>query len=256
MIFKSTLIKAARAAGKFQLRHFGKLRHVARHYKAHHEMVTYVDKQSERIIIKTIRGTFPSHAVISEESSVQNSAKSQYTWVIDPLDGTTNFAIGNPVFGISIGVLDARGSYEGVLYFPVMDRLLYCLRGRGAYENGSRIHVSRNAMDDAILTVNFAHKVEIFRRAMIVMRELRPQVNNVRVIGSSAFSFSAVAKGAMDALVMVGHQHHWDIHPGMLMVTEAGGQISNFAGKPWSFKDTGVIISNKKIHSHLVRELR
>ncbi|MFH1207807.1 MAG: inositol monophosphatase [Patescibacteria group bacterium] len=256
MTFKKTLVAAAHAAGRFQLKHFGKLGHVTRHFKAHHEMVTYVDKQSEHKIIGIIKKQFPGHAIISEESPMQKHIRGEFTWVIDPLDGTTNFAIGNPLFGVSIGIIDVRGAYEGVLYFPVMRRLLYCRRGHGAYENGRLVHVSRSGLADSILSVNFSHNIQASRQAMGIMKQLRPCVNNIRIFGSSAFAFSLVANGAVDGLIMVGTQHHWDVHPGILMATEAGGKVTNFSGKTWDINGRGIIISNGKIHSNLVRELR
>ncbi len=256
MIFKHTLIKAAKLAGAIQLKHFGKLKHVARHFKAHHEMVTYVDKLAEGKIISTIKRQYSQHAIISEESPDTEPIKSEYTWVIDPLDGTTNFAIGNPLFGVSIAVLDSRGAYEGVFYFPVMKRLLYCLRGHGTYEDGKRVHVSRSKIHDSIISVNITHNIQASHQAMDIMKRLRPEVNNIRVFGSSAFAYSSVAVGAVDGLVMVGHQNRWDVNPGMLMVTEAGGQATNMKGGHWSASDNGVVLSNGKVHAQLVRKLK
>lgn len=246
---------AAQAAGNIQLRRFGKLTRRDVHRKAHDEFVTDIDKQSERVIIRIIRRRFPQHGILSEESPAQMKTGDEYTWIIDPVDGTTNYSIGNPLFGVSIGVVDRDGPLEGIAYFPALQRWYYARRGTGAYLNGRRITVARNWYDRAILTLSYPHSISASHGAMNIINRLRPQVANIRVFGSASFSFCSVASGSVDAIILVGRQHLWDVYPNILFVTEAGGRVSDFAGHPWTPRASGLIASTPKIHHQLVRRL-
>ncbi|MFA5052200.1 MAG: inositol monophosphatase [Patescibacteria group bacterium] len=255
MIFKHVLFQAALAAGKIQLRRFGTLTRKDVRHKAYNEFVTDIDKQSERVIIRNIQKRHPQHGIISEESPVQGKMGGGYMWTIDPLDGTTNYSIGNPLFGISIGVSDAQGPLEGIVHFPFLRRTYYTRRGHGAYLNGRRVMVASNGFARSILTLSFPHRLSASHQAMEIINRLRPQVANIRVFGSASFSFCSVASGAVDAIILIGRQHPWDVYPEILFITEAGGRVSDFAGHPWTMQAEGLIASTPKIHQQLVRRL-
>jgi myo-inositol-1(or 4)-monophosphatase len=255
MIFKKVLFQAAKAAGDLQLRSFGKLKRTEVRHKAHNEFVTYVDQQSERAIIRTIRGHYPADTIISEEAGVQRG-RGPHTWIVDPLDGTTNYSIGNPLFGTSIAVADSRGVVEGVFYFPVLKRWWYARRGHGAFFNNRRVHVSKNPLASSIVAFGFPHILSAVKEGYKIMRQLRPYVANIRFFGSGSYTCCAVASGQVDAEITTGPLHLWDVHPGILFITEAGGRVTDIQGQPWHLQAHGLVLSNPNIHRQLVRRIK
>lgn len=252
---KKVIIKAALLAGQFQLKHYGKIKQKNIRYKKYGEYVTYVDKISEKIIIRHIKKYYPDHNIISEESPRQIN-HSDYTWYIDPLDGTTNYSIRNPIFAVSIAVANKKEVVEGVIFMPSLKQMFYVKKGMGTYLNNKKIYVSKqNKIHKSILTLGFAHRLSATRKGLYIFKKIRPYVANIRIFGSGCYSLCSVAAGHTEAILMPGILKSWDINPGILMIKEAGGKITDFKGNI-NFKNQNLILSNGKIHQQIVKRLK
>lgn len=224
-------------------------------YKGAIDLTTDADRASEELIVEHIRRYFAGHTIIAEEGSGVDSA-SPYSWLIDPLDGTTNYAHGVPYFSVSIALL-YQGQLEiGVVYAPVLGELFAAQRGQGAYCNGRRIGVSaRSTLIESICSTGFPYdrarrpdnNLAEFGRVLLRARE-------VRRVGSAAIDLSYVAAGRYDC-----HWERdlkpWDSAAGALLVLEAGGTLSDWNGAPWSPASPTLAASNSKIHAELLAVL-
>jgi len=253
--FKKILIRSAKLAGQFQLKHFGKLKRKDIRYKEHGEYVTYVDKFCGKLIINHLKKYFPHHNFVSEELPDQIN-HSDYTWYIDPLDGTTNYSIHNPLFAVSIAVAYKNETIEGVFFLPYLNEIFYVKKGKGAYLNHKRIHVSKqNKIHKSILAMGFAHRLDATRKALSIFKKVRPYAANIRIFGSGSYSLCSVASGCVEALIMPGSLKLWDINPGKLLVKEAGGQVTDFKGHQ-DYQNKNLILSNGKIHQQILKILK
>lgn len=253
--FKQIIVKAAQLAGQFQLKHYGKIKQKNIRYKKYGEYVTYVDKTTEKIIIRHIKKHFPNHNIISEESPRQIN-HSDYTWYIDPLDGTTNYSIRNPIFAVSIAVAYKKEVIEGAIFMPYLKQMFYVKKGKGSYSNNKKIYVSKqNKIHKSILTLGFAHRLSATRKGLYIFKKIRPYVANIRIFGSGCYSQCSVAAGHTEAILMPGSLKPWDANPGALLIKEAGGKITDFKGNK-NYKNQNLILSNGKIHQQIVKKLR
>lgn len=248
--------EAALEAGKFLKYNLGKVKHIERKLGQETNLVTEIDKQSEALIIKKIKQHYPSHDILAEESGAHDS-KSEYRWVIDPLDGTTNFTHGLPIFCVSIGVEYKGVLIAGAIYDPSADELFTAEKGGGAYLNGKRIHVSSSdKLINSLLVTGFPYNVrenpgkvvEHFVNMLMVGQ-------GVRRLGSAALDLAYVAAGRLDAFWEV-FLNPWDKAAGILLVEEAGGKVSDFKGGPASIYDQNTLASNGKIHDQMIEVLR
>src|SRR3989339_1431836 len=222
------VIYIAREAGEVLRGGFGK--NFSIEYKTNvANLVTEYDKKSEKIIIDFIKKEFPTHSVLAEESGSHEST-GEYLWVIDPLDGTTNFAHGLPIFAVSIGVQKNGETICGVVYDIMRDEIYSAEKGSGSFRNGMKLKVSSN--DDlrkSVLVTGFPYNIaenpdHAFERFIASLKAARA----VRRLGSAAIDFCYVASGVFDGFWEV-HLHPWDICAGKLIVEEAGGVVTNFA---------------------------
>lgn len=244
---------AARGAGRLVRENLGKVKEVT--YKAKNSLVTEVDRLSEDIIIKSIRSNFPTHDIFAEEAGrIRN--KSTHVWIIDPLDGTTNYAHTYPCFAISIA-LEVRGVIRmGVVYDPVREEFFSAELGQGAYLNGRLLEVSKaGTLDESLLCTGFTHENE-----WMVDENLRHFENfirgsqAVRRDGSAALDLCYVASGRYDGFWELG-LHSWDTAAGSLIVKEAGGKITDFSGKEFSIYGEETLATNGLIHNEMIRVL-
>jgi myo-inositol-1(or 4)-monophosphatase len=241
--------KAALKAGKFLKKKQGKA-HILRKKSLRDDLLD-VDLEAEHIIVDLLREAFPTYDILSEETEVINYG-SNYQWIIDPLDGSSNFQHGIPTFGVSICLLANKVAIVSVIYFPCVDEMFTAALGSGAHLNDQQIHVSSTArLDDAIVHIgdftkdgNISENLEILSD----IARLANSVARVRMIGTAAADLAYIACGRADALV-VHNALPWDIEVGRLLVTEAGGAFSRF-------EDEGgkslTICSNANIHSSLI----
>ena len=226
-------VKAARAAGAIINRAALDVEAVRVSQKQVNDFVTEVDHAAEQVIIETLLTAYPGHGILAEESGSEHGAKdSDYVWIIDPLDGTTNFIHGFPVYCVSIA-LAVKGKVEqAVVYDPTRNDLFTATRGRGAYMNDRRIRVSkRTQLSQCLVSTGFPFRTgDNFKQYLAIMADLMPRFAGLRRPGAAALDLAYVAAGFTDGFFETGLQP-WDVAAGSLLVTEAGGLIGNFTGE-------------------------
>ena len=247
-------IRAARRAGNVMLRALDRIDTLRVEEKGRHDYVSEVDRRAEREIIQTIRRAYPDHAVLGEEGG--EHGHNDVRWIIDPLDGTTNFLHGIPHFAISIAVEIKGRITHGVVYDPVKNELFTASLGSGAALNERRIRVSgRPSLDGALLGTGIPFRDD--QNLDVYLETLRALVRNtagVRRPGAAALDFAYVACGRFDAFWEFG-LHYWDLAAGALLVQEAGGIISDFRGGSGYPKSGNVLCANPKLHDRMRRIL-
>ena len=250
-------VKAARAAGAIINRAALDVEAVRVSQKQVNDFVTEVDHAAEQIIIETLLGAYPGHGILAEESGTQHGAKdSDYVWIIDPLDGTTNFIHGFPVYCVSIA-LAIKGKVEhAVIYDPTRNDLFTATRGRGAFMNERRIRVSkRTRLNECLISTGFPFRTgDNFKQYLAIMADLMPRAAGLRRPGAAALDLAYVAAGFSDAFFETG-LNIWDVAAGSLLVTEAGGLIGNFTGEPDFLEQRECVAGNPKIYGQLVKIL-
>jgi myo-inositol-1(or 4)-monophosphatase len=250
-------IQTAREAGSLLAERFGRVLRVTN--KSELDLVTESDLASERLIIDRIKTYHPRHAILAEESGASSpaspEAQSEWRWIIDPLDGTTNYAHGYPCFCVSIG-LERRGRMElGVIYDPMRDEMFSAERGEGASLNGRRISVSpTNNLTGALLCTGFPYDVRERNEFARHFANFIMNAQAVRRDGAAALDLAYVACGRFDGFWEEGLKP-WDVAAGSLLVEEAGGRVSNFVGGPLSIYDPPILASNGLVHEQMMRVL-
>jgi len=251
--FRKTAVEAARISGLFIRNSVGKVHKVS--FKGRINIVTDVDRASERMIIKKIRAAFPGHSILSEESRPQERG-STYRWVIDPIDGTTNFAHGFSFFAVSIALEYAGDVILGVVYDPMRDELFVAEKGKGAYLNGRKIRVSRTkALSHSMLATGFTYHVKAARNRNIRnFSKFLVRAQAVRRAGSAALDLCYVACGRFDGFWEMDLKP-WDTAAASLIVKEAKGKVTKFDGSRYSHYDKNILASNSLIHSQMLKFL-
>lgn len=250
-------VKAARAAGSIINRAALDVERLQITSKGANDFVTEVDHAAEQAVIEVLLGAYPGHAILAEESGRQHGARhSEFLWIIDPLDGTTNFIHGFPVYAVSIA-LAFRGKVEqAVVYDPARNDLFYASKGRGAFLNDRRLRVSKRIrMAEALIGTGFPfRKGDNFKRYVAMFETVMQQCAGLRRPGAAALDLCYVAAGWYDGFFETGLSP-WDIAAGSLMITEAGGLIGNFTGEADYLYQREVVAGNPKIYGQLVQML-
>lgn len=250
-------IKAARAAGAIINRASLDLERLQVSTKAPNDFVTEVDHAAEAAIIDTLLGAYPGHGILAEESGTSRGARdSEYVWIIDPLDGTTNFIHGLPTYAVSIGLAFRNQMQQAVVYDPARNDLFYATKGRGAYLNDKRLRVSRRSrMADALIGTGFPfRKGDDLGRYLHMMETVMKVCAGLRRPGAAALDLCYVAAGWYDGFFETGLSP-WDVAAGSLLVSEAGGLIGNFTGEADFLRQREIVAGNPKIYGHLVQLL-
>ncbi|HEY4084242.1 MAG TPA: inositol monophosphatase family protein [Burkholderiaceae bacterium] len=250
-------IKAARAAGAIINRASMDLDILKVNTKSPNDFVTEVDQMAEEAIIETLLQAYPDHGILAEESGRAHGAKhSEFVWVIDPLDGTTNFIHGFPVYCVSIALTHRGVVQQAVVYDPTRNDLFYATKGRGAFLNDRRLRVSkRTRMSDALIGTGFPfRKGDNPKRYIKMFEEVMSQCAGLRRPGAAALDLCYVAAGYYDAFFETGLQP-WDVAAGSLIITEAGGLIGNFTGESDFLHQREVVAGNPKIYGQMVQIL-
>ncbi|HET9015158.1 MAG TPA: inositol monophosphatase family protein [Thermomicrobiaceae bacterium] len=246
-----TAIQVSRAAGRLLMERFGQV-HRVRH-KGVVDLVTEADEMSERLIIQSLRDRFPDHAVLAEESGAAGASPGGNgpRWLIDPLDGTTNFAHGYPIFCVSLA-LELDGVVQlGVVYVPMLDDLFVAARGRGASVNGAPLRVSETPdLIHALVATGFNYDLEARRGNLEHWASFVQVTQGARRSGAAAFDLCCVAAGRLDGFWEAGLKP-WDAAAGTLAVTEAGGTVTGFEGEPFRIDGPDCLASNGRIHEHM-----
>ena len=221
-------------------------------YKGRTNLVTETDRLSEELILNHIRSTFPTHSILAEESGSHKN-KSEYLWIIDPLDGTTNFVHGYPSFGVSIACLINGKPTIGVISELPAKHLYFAINGKGAFKNNIPIHVSETKnLDQSLLVTGFGYNHgELWQANMSLFKQFTDLTQGVRRLGAAAVELCHVACGMVDGFWEFDLKP-WDTAAGVLLVEEAGGTISRMDGDNYSIYDKQVIASNGQIHKEML----
>ncbi len=250
-------IKAARAAGSVINRASLDVDKVQVESKGVNDFVTEVDKHAEAVIVDTLLAAYPGHGILAEESGRELGAKdSEFLWIIDPLDGTTNFIHGFPQYAVSIALAWRGVVQQAVVYDPNRNDLFYASRGRGAYLNDRRLRVSKRLrLADSLIGTGFPfRKGDNFKRYMKMFEEISQQCAGLRRPGAASLDLCYVAAGYYDGFFETGLSP-WDIAAASLIITEAGGLIGNFSGESDFLYQREVVAGNPKVYGQLVNIL-
>jgi myo-inositol-1(or 4)-monophosphatase len=251
---KSTAIKAAKLAGKVIMENYGKIGKIT--FKGNKKsLLTKVDIKAEKLIVDTIKKRFPHHNILGEESGITNK-KSDYTWIIDPIDGTTNYAAGIPCFCVSIALVKSNKVMLGIIYNPLSKELFFAEKGKGSFLNNKKIVVSnKKNIRDIILGFSLPSNSKVAIKSLQKVTKLFPDVRAVRNSGSAALNLCNVASGRYDAYFSM-FINPWDAAAGFLIVEEAKGKVTDFKGEPWDINTEQIIASNKILHEKLLKLLK
>ncbi|HEV7164240.1 MAG TPA: inositol monophosphatase family protein [Gammaproteobacteria bacterium] len=248
-------IRAARRAGDVVVRYVDRVDTLNVRTKEHNDFVSEVDKQAEDEIIQIIRAAYPDHAILGEESGALAGRTDDYTWVIDPLDGTTNFLHGFPVFSVSIAV-KFRGKLEhGVIYDPLRNELYTASRGGGAQLNNRRLRTTNlKTLEGALIGTGFPFRenqnLDLYLQMFAAVAK---KTAGIRRAGSAALDLAYVAAGRMDGFWEMGLKE-WDMAAGLLMIQEAGGSVGYFDGRPGIPEDGSILAGGQKVFKLLAEE--
>ena len=251
----NTAIKAARRAGNTIMRHLDRVDRLTIEPKGHSDFVTEVDRLAESEIIQVLRHAYPDHAILAEESG--HHAGNEYEWVIDPLDGTTNFLHGFPHFAVSIALRHKGRLDQAVVFDPHKNDLFTATRGQGAHLNDRRIRVSQiHKLEHALLGTGFPFRSHEHLEYWInTLRVLLVRSSGIRRPGSAALDLAYVACGRYEGFWEFGLSR-WDMAAGALLIQEAGGIVSDISGGQ-SFLETGnIVAANAKLHAEILQHIK
>ncbi len=244
-----TAIEAARRAGQIIVERHAAKRDIS--FKGYRDIVTDADTAAEAAVLDMIRARFPDHTILSEEAG-GSGIGGGYTWVVDPLDGTTNYAHRIPVFCVSIGVLEAGEPLIGVVYEPLRDQMFIAERGGGATLNDVPLHVSRMAnLGHTVIGLDWTRHDAGRQRVLACLHEIAPRCGTIRMLGSAALGLTYVAAGVLDAYFHLSISP-WDTAAGMLLIAEADGRCTTLEGKPYHVESPGILATNGLVHDELL----
>lgn len=246
--------EASLKAGALLKRKYGRFTQLSEKPQA--GLVTEADRGAEDLIMRHIRGKFKGHSFLGEESGAHTEPASEFRWIIDPLDGTTNFVHGFPLFCVSIG-LEYRGKLTaGVIHSPLLNHTYWARAGHGAYRDGKRIHVSATRkLSQSMLSTGFGYPhVERFKKELETLTRVVSGARALRRTGSAALDLCFVACGQFDGFFERGLAP-WDVAAGLVILSEAGGAYSAFNGGPYAMGSRTLAATNGKIHRVLLRAL-
>lgn len=220
------------------------------------DLVTQADKESEEAVLAILKQRFPDHSTLCEETGAHHLPNTEYLWIVDPLDGTTNYTHQYPMVCVSIGLVYRNVPIVAVVYNPIHDELFHAVAGKGAFLNQSPIAVSSvNRLEQSLLATGFAyHRTQTTDNNYSEFCRLTNLTQGVRRGGAAALDLAYVAAGRLDGFWEQGLQP-WDMAAGALLVTEAGGSVSAYDNAPFDLYEGIVIATNGKIHSDLVKEI-
>jgi myo-inositol-1(or 4)-monophosphatase len=240
-------VKAAQEAGEVLKTNFKQQYRVIR--KSPKEMVSIVDMQSQKAILEVLEAEFPDYGIITEEKSSEPDPAKKI-WVIDPLDGTHNYITGLPFSGISIGLMEDNQFLLGVIYFPMEDRLYYAIKGKGAYLNGEPVEVSPSP-ELSKSVVCFDNQFHLNKKSLEYYKTLTERTFTTRILGTATNDMAMTADGTIGGRIWVNTKLV-DIAAGIVIVTEAGGKVTNFDGSVCTRESRQVVASNGFIHDEIL----
>jgi len=250
-------IRAARAAGKVITQNVDRYDPLSIQKKQRNDFVTEVDRKAEAEIVAVLRKAYPDHAFMCEESGLIGDANAEFQWVIDPLDGTTNFIHGLPHYSVSIALLQKNRLFQAVVYDPMRQELFTAGKGEGAFLDSKRLRVSRaGRLEDALLGSGFPYRegqdLDFYQRTV---RHYTERSAGVRRLGSAALDLAYVAAGRLEGCWLTG-LHSWDIAAGALIVREAGGLVNDFEGGDDWMEKGELIAAAPKVHHQMLEVMK
>ena len=253
----NVMVKAARRAGRSLKRDLGEIENLQVSLKGPANFVTLADKRAEEMLYTDLAKARPGYGFVGEEGGTREGADKSHTWIVDPLDGTTNFLHGIPQFAISIGLQREGTIIAGVIYNPANEELYIAERGKGAFLNDQRIRVAaRRKLDECVIACGLPHigrgDHELSREEMAA---LQPRVAGLRRFGAATLDMAFIAAGRLDGYWERNLQP-WDIAAGQIMVRESGGLISGMDGHEDALKTGDVVCGNEFVHAELVKILK
>lgn len=253
--YLDTAIEAGMRAGDVLLSYWGKVKKIESK-SSFADLVTEADTASEAAILDYLKETCPDHSILSEEAGSGGNPSSPYVWIIDPLDGTTNYSHGFPVFSVSIALQHQDSLIAGVVYDPYRKELFSAAAGNGAFLNGEPIHVSKEeALEKSLLATGFAYdKLHTEDNNYKEFCRLTDITHGVRRLGSAALDLAYVAAGRLDGYWERGLQK-WDLAAGALLVLEAGGKATAYDTSPLDLASGRILATNGRIHTSLSKEI-
>lgn len=246
----------AKNVGEFQLLHWNQVKADAIQDKGLNQLVSFVDQQSEQMLVDQLKELLPISTFIGEEKAPNNRELTEFTWIIDPLDGTTNFLHGLPVFSISIALMNHQTPILGVVYCPALSESFTALKNQGAYLNGNPIQVAKNVhLKDTLIATGFPYyQFEKVEEYLQVLSTFMKKTHGLRRMGSAAIDLAYTACGRFDAFFEM-NLSPWDIAAGIVLVEEAGGVCSDFSGNGNIIFKNEIVASSQEIYAPFVKEL-
>jgi myo-inositol-1(or 4)-monophosphatase len=224
-------------------------------FKDKKELVTKVDKKTEKYLSLSLRKALPDYGILGEEFG-SNNKDSDYLWIIDPIDGTTNFSFHNPLWCISVGLAYKNKVIFGMIYIPILDELYYAAKGQGAYLNNKRLKINNESFSQKEIHA-FCHgrSKRDLRLAMNYYRRQKLESFDCRQLGSAAIELAYVAASRIDSLVIPGAKD-WDIAAGALIVKEAGAKVTDFKGSNWQLGEQDIVACRPKILDKILKLIK
>lgn len=252
-------LKIIHEAGQELLEFFEQTKKITFHKKSKHEIVTPADIAANKIILNAIKRNFPSHGILSEETGYYQKS-SDYLWTVDPLDGTTNFALGSPLWGICLGLFHEKKLILGVVALPFMKEIYWAIKGQGAFitqafrpDKINKIKVaSTKKLSNAIVTYCYGYSDQSIIQGNKMGLILREKAIDARQLGSAAIETVWLARGRTQGFI-VPRANLWDVAPGVLLIREAGGRATDFQGNEWQINSKDLSASNNLIHQELLK---
>jgi myo-inositol-1(or 4)-monophosphatase len=257
-------IEAASEAGKYLLERFRESTLPSVKSKGEHDILTQADLKAEEIILDRVQKHFPSHQILSEEAGLSKSVKSEESkeseslWLVDPLDGTTNFSMKNPLFGVSIGLRREGRMILGIVYSPVMGEMFVAEEGKGAHIYRGNVDItpplqvsSKMEIKDSLLMFCHGAEEEDFRKISDIYPSFKLRSRHFRQLGSASLELAYVACGRAEAYMTYGG-YPWDLSAGILLVEEAQGKVSTLDGGNWDLESKTLLATNGKVHEEIL----
>lgn len=252
---KPFLFSLAKTAGEMILDHWKTVQRTDYRSKSAEEVVTQADFIANEYIVARIAKKFPHDDILSEEMPARKRI-SDRQWIIDPLDGTTNYLIRHPMFAVAIALSDHDEIQCGVIFAPVLNHFFWTERGKGSFHNNHRVSVSPiSTLSESILDFPNPHPRHGTMKTLRTHLKTVPFIRSGRHIGSATLSLAYVGAGYIEGTVMIGPNPLWDVAVGSLYVSEAGGRVTDHENKPWTIFSKNLVASNRKIHSQLIHYL-
>ncbi len=263
--YTAVAVNTAAMAGEFIKSKLGEIKNINLKHSTH-DLVTEVDKGAEQLIRKMISTHFPLHGFLGEEGvapgpqastlALEDAIHAEFLWIVDPIDGTTNFVHGFPFFSVSIALAHKGEVIVGVVYDPIRDEVFVAEKDKGAYLKGKRIRVSDEVkLSDSLIATGFPadHLVALPANLEGIMA-VAPKVRNLRIAGSAALHLAYVAAGRLSGFWEIG-LNSWDIAAGALLINESGGTVTDTKGQPFTLATRNILATNGSVHQELMDEL-